>query len=308
MRLTALCLVLLAAWAGPIQADDEFRDCDECPLMVPLPAGTYDMGSSEKDIAWALGLSARHRDVTHEAPQHKVGVGAFALSKTEVTRDQFEAFVEATGHKTDTSCRVYGKTERMVVASEGGNWRNPGFPQTGNHPVVCVSWNDAKAFVHWLSGLTGKAYRLPTEAEWEYAARAGEISPSTWGNSVERACRSSNVADTTDVNPALWEPSERFPCVDRYAHTAHVGQFRSNAFGLKDMIGNVWEWTQDCFNASYAGAPANGDAWLQGDCSMRVVRGGSWLSAQWKLRSTTRDAHELPLRSNLVGFRIARAL
>ncbi len=307
MRMMALCLVLLAAWAAPIRAADEFRDCDECPLMVTLPAGAYDMGSSEMDIAWALGLSASHRDVTKEAPQHNVKVGAFALSKTEVTRDQFEAFVEATGHKTETPCRLYGETERVVIASDAGDWRNPGFPQTGNHPVVCVSWNDAKAFVRWLSGLTGKAYRLPTEAEWEYAARAGEISQSPWGKAVDRACRDSNVADTAGVDPALWESAERFSCFDRYVHTAHVGQYRSNAFGLKDMIGNVWEWTQDCYNASYAGAPANGDAWLQGDCSMRVVRGGSWLSAPGKLRSTARHAHELPLRSNLVGFRIARA-
>jgi formylglycine-generating enzyme required for sulfatase activity len=264
------------------------------------------MGSSEADIDWAVGLYAKREEIQNEMPQHHVNIASFAMSATEVTRDQFDAFVRATGHQAGGPCLVYSKTERTVVESAANDWRNPGFVQLGSHPVVCVNWNDAKAYASWLSQKTGKTYRLPTEAEWEYAARAGPAGERPWGRGSSEACQNANVADTTAVRALDWVPATRFSCTDGHVFTAPVGQFRANRFGLSDMIGNVWEWVDDCYNTSYVNAPTNGLAWLSGDCSQRILRGGSWLNVPWKLRAATRHRSKPDIRSDIVGFRVAR--
>jgi formylglycine-generating enzyme required for sulfatase activity len=235
-----------------------------------------------------------------------VKVKQFSLSVTEVTRDQFDAFVRATGHQAGGPCWVYSR-EFRPVESNANDWRDPGFSQTGNHPVVCVNWNDAKAYVRWLSQKTGKDYRLPTEAEWEYAARAGNTTPRYWGSDNAVACRNANVADATAAAAEGLDPARNFSCTDGYVYTAPVAQFQANAFGLNDMLGNVWEWTEDCYNTSYDGAPSNGSAWLTGDCSRRMLRGGSWSNLPRNVRSAGRDGGNSTGRAYFNGFRVARS-
>jgi formylglycine-generating enzyme required for sulfatase activity len=213
-----------------------------------------------------------------EGPQHQVTIGSsFAVGKYPVTRDEYARFVEATGHSNDES----------VVD----------FPQTARDPVVAVSWDDVKAYVAWLSEKTGKNYRLLTESEYEYAERAGTSTVYWWGDSADELCRYANGG----------------PCNHR--GTVPVGTYPANAFGLNDMAGNVWEWTEDCFNESYAGAPVDGTAWTAGICSQRVARGGSWDNdgdGAWSLRSAARPPFRINDSSRYrvinFGFRVARTL
>jgi formylglycine-generating enzyme required for sulfatase activity len=200
----------------------------------------------------------------------------------------------------------------------GRSWRDPGFDQTSDrYPAVCVSWNDAKAFIRWLSRKTGKTYRLPTEAEWEYAARAGTRTARYWGDDPNQACVHENVADRSTYETGFSRQSRktwsrpsgrRHDCDDGRYLIAPVGSYRANGFGLYDMLGNVWEWTEDCGNASYTGAPADGSAWLTGDCSRRVLRGSSWTSEPRYARSANRARDPSDYRSTGIGFRLARTL
>jgi formylglycine-generating enzyme required for sulfatase activity len=234
--------------------------------MVRVPAGSFTRGSSASE--------AGRFDT--EGPQHRVTIGtAFSLAKYEVTRGEFAAFVLAAGHRA------------------AGDWRNPGFAQTDRHPVVNVSWNDAKAYVAWLSKTSGKPYRLPSGAEWEYAARAGTTTARYWGERHQEACRYANVDDASHG------------CRDGHANTAPVGTFLPNAFGLHDMLGNVWEWTEDCGDGRYAGAPVDGSPW-SGPCSRREVRGGSWGDIPRYARAAVRISDTAGSHVSLIGFRVAR--
>jgi len=304
----------LIAFAGALSASaqayaaESFRDCADCPLMVTVPDGSFSMGSSPSDISSAISEGAPAKDIQDETPQLDVTVKQFAMSVTEVTRDQFDAFVRATGHQAGGPCWVYSKAEYKYVESNANDWRDPGFSQGGNHPVVCVNWNDAKAYVRWLSQKTGKNYRLPTEAEWEYAARAGTATPRYWGGGNSSACRNANVSDRTRASAHDLDtgPTSIFQCTDGYVYTAPVAQLQANAFGLNDMLGNVWEWTEDCYNTSYNGAPTTGSAWLTGDCSLRVTRGGSWGSVPGGVRAAVRLRVTAAVRLVTLGFRVSR--
>ena len=254
----------------------------EAEYFARIPAGSFRMG----DISGG-GQS-------DEKPVHRVSVKAFLLGKTEVTVGQFRAFINDSGYKTEAEqsrgCRTYEKGSwdwRL-----GKNWRNPGFRQSAEEPVVCVSWNDAQRYIEWLSKKTGAQYRLPSEAEWEHAARAGSDTKYSWGNSIGR-----NKANC-DGCGSRWDDSK----------TAPVASFATNGFGLYDMHGNVWEWTQDCWNGSYRGAPSDGSAWLKGDCEKRVLRGGSWYSNLYYLRSASRGWSTSVSRYSNDGFRLARTL
>ena len=172
--------------------------------------------------------------------------------------------------------------------------------------MLCVSWNDARAYAQWLSRKTGKRYRLPTEAEWEYAARAGTTTSRYWGDDPAQACRYANVADQSRLQ--TWGFGQKHDCTDGHYFTAPAGGHAPNRFGLYDMIGNVWEWTEDCWNASYAGAPVDGSAWLAGDCAQRVERGGSWSTVPRFARSGARHKNSADYRDNLTGFRVGRNL
>ena len=229
------------------------------PEMVEIPGGSFRMGC----------LSGPDCD-DDEHPVHEVRVEAFELGKYEVTFEEYDRFTAATG--------------REPADNEG--WGR------GRRPVINVSWEDAVAYTKWLSGQTGERYRLPTEAEWEYAARAGSVTAYSWGNEI-----GSNRANCDDCG-SQWDGGQ----------TAPVGSFGANSWGLYDMHGNVWEWVQDCWNESYQGAPANGSAWESGDCTQRVLRGGSWVSDPRDLRSAYRYRFTSTFRNFDIGFRVARTI
>ncbi len=287
-------------------AQQRYQDCRECPEMVVIPPGSFEMGLSPDA---EIREGAPSRGVGYSAPPHMVTIGySFSLGRFEVTRDQFAAFVRATGHQTGSSCEIL-QADGTFVGNAGSGWRNPGFAQTGDDPVVCVNRADAQAYAAWLSRLTGFAYRLPSEAEWEYAARAGATSLRTWGDEREGACVHANVADTSfpDVLRGERTPTLVFGCTDGHAYAAPVGRFRANAFGLHDVLGNVWEFVADCWNETYLGAPTDGRAWTeQGNCDQQIARGGSWASYPWTLHLAFRTRTGASSRSNTRGFRIAR--
>jgi formylglycine-generating enzyme required for sulfatase activity len=273
-----------------------FKECDKCPEMVVVPAGSFTMGSPENE---------RDRS-DREGPQHPLSIAQpFAAGKFAVTVDQFAAFVTDTQHDVGSSCRTLegGKNEER----QGRSWRDPGFPQSGSHPAVCINFADAEAYADWLSAKTGKRYRLLTEAEWEYAARAGTTTRFFFGDDEKDTCRYGNGTDLEAKRrvPGLG-PSA--PCSDGYAYTAPAGSFLPNAFGLYDMHGNARQWVEDCFHASYIGAPTDGSAWTGVNCTMRVQRGGAWGYRPANLRSAYRDGIEPALRRSFTGFRVARTL
>ena len=255
---------------------EAFRDCRSCPEMVVIPAGTFRMG--------CVSGSDDCRD--DEYPVHEVRVASFALSKHEVTRGQFRAFVAATGHRARGGCIWEGSWDDR-------DW------QHDDHPVVCVSWNNAQAYVDWLRRETGKRYRLPSESEWEYAARAGTTTPWYWGDRPQDRCEHANGRDSDDG------------CDDGWERTAPVGSFRANGFGLHDMAGNVSEWLADCWHDNYDGAPRDGSAWTRGGaCDERNVRrgtrGGAWRFTSG-FRSASRGRWRDSIKGDDLGFRVARA-
>lgn len=291
---------------NPIPVANGFRDCDKiyCPTMMSVPAGSFDMGSDDAEVEFAVRLGAKSEQVQDEKPSHKVSVKQFALSVTEVTRDQFEAFVAESRYRPEGFC--FGLDDQKKVQFGGERtWENPGFPQQGDHPAVCLTWWDAKAYAAYLSRKTGHKYRLPSEAEWEYAARAGSTTSRHWGENNEDACQHANVADAVAVKAFKLDPAKFFSCTDGYVFTAPVAKFKPNAFGLHDMMGNASEWTEDCYSTSYNGAPTNGSVWSAGNCDLRVIRGGSWA---FRVSSALRTASGTPLfsGSTLLGFRVSR--
>ena len=303
--------------AGAVDLSDEprsgttFRDCEDCPEMVVIPAGSFRMGcASGSDDCW-----------DDERPVRDVEVAALAMSKHEVTRGQFAAFVAATDHIAD-GCSLEVWRERRFARDRWewandeekaqASWRAPGFRQSDDrHPVVCVSSEDAAAYAGWLSHLTGQRYRLPSEAEWEYAARAGTTTRWFWGDRASDLCTHGNGYDRSAEGGFRgdrdWNAAD---CRDGMERTAPVGSFAPNAFGLHDMAGNVWEWVEDCWHDSYAGAPRDGSAWTRdcGDEDSRVWRSGSWRRPPASLRSAYRYAVGLGVRQFDVGFRVARVI
>jgi formylglycine-generating enzyme len=298
-------LLGIAAWAAlqtPAAAQSPgsvFRDCPECPEMVVIPGGRFMMGvAAGEEEREGLSESFRGRS----EPQHSVTVQTFAAGKFEVTRAQYRVFAEATGRTSD-GCFVWRGAG--FEKDPARDWRNPGYAQDDSQPVVCVSWDDANAYARWLSERTGRQYRLLSEAEWEYAARAGTTTARFWGDAAS-TCEYANGADLS--MRARVPGTSEWPiakCDDRHAYTAPVGSYRANAFGLHDMLGNVWEWTQDCWNANYDGAPADGRSWNTGECALRAVRGGSWEDAPLGVRAAYRVGSPTVIRVYIRGFRVA---
>ena len=265
---------------GPVlKVGDVFRDCAHCPEMVVVPSGSFMMGSPPSE-------EGRHDS---EGPVHRVTIGArFAVGVYEVTRGEFGRFVSSTGRSMGDGCRT--REDGEWADRSGRSWRSPGFSQTDLHPAVCVSWDDARAYVDWLSREMGEAYRLLSESEWEYVARAGTTTRYHWGDAIGR-----NLANCWDCG-SRWDGESTSP----------AGVFGANGFGLHDVHGNVFEWVEDCWHDSYAGAPRDGSAWKGGDCSRHVLRGGSWLSVPRFLRAALRNWDDAGNRYNNVGFRVAR--
>ena len=256
----ALCLLFGEAIAQVPGSTfrDSMRSGGGGPLMVVVPAGTFMMGC----------VSGREC-VSDELPVHEVEIArSFALSVHEVTFEDYDRFTYA-----DTA--------------DDEGWGR------GGRPVINVSWAEAERYTRWLSDQTGHKYRLPSEAEWEYAARAGSATMYSWGDDVGWG-----RANCKDCG-SRWDDKRR---------TAPVGSFAPNGFGLYDMHGNVWEWVQDCWNGDYAGAPTDGTAWLQGDCGSRVLRGGSWVNNPGNLRAANRSRCSTGSRCSSNGFRVARTL
>ena len=286
--------------AAAAYAATPLSSCADCPELVMIPAGRFIMGAAagEEDRE-GLGAAFRNRST----PAREVRVARFAMGRYEVTRAEYHRFVQATGHIA-AGCFAWNGADFEFDTVR--NWRNPGYPQHERHPAVCVSWEDADAYVRWLSGRTGQRYRLPSEAEWEYAARAGTVTARYWGEASDAVCLYANGADFTAARmlPAarVWGSAA---CDDGHAHTAPVGRLRPNAFGLYDMLGNAGEWTQDCWNADYRGAPMDAQARTDGDCAQRVVRGGAWDDAPIGLRAAYRVGSPVVIRLYSRGFRVA---
>ena len=276
------------------------RACDVCPEMVSLPGGDFMMGTPADDPEGGK----------NERPQRAVRVRPFALGKTEVTVAQWREFARISGYKTLAERNVGAQgcfswaPEDAWVWREGRSWQDPGWAQKDSEPVVCISWADAQAYVRWLALHSGvEGWRLPTEAEWEYAARAGSTGRRPWGDD-EVSCVFANGTDTT-IGPRgrIW--SDRPFCKDGYFFAAPVGNYRANAWGLHDMLGNVWEWVQDCF-LPYTDAPGDG-AHETENCKARVLRGGAWDEPLSVLRSAERFYQAAGFRSGNVGLRVARS-
>lgn len=272
-----------------------FRDCAQCPQMVVIPPGSFIMGSPDSD---PVSQDPDHPYTPQESPQHQVTIGySLAVGKYAVTRNEYARFVAETKRADGLRCSSFNGTK--IGDTPGLTWRTPGFAQTPRDPAVCMDWDDAQAYVQWLSSKTGRQYRLLSEAEWEYAARAGTTTARWWGD--EPSHEQMNYG--TDQCCAGFVSGR-----DKWLYTSPVGSFPANAFGLHDMIGNVFQWTGDCWNASYEGAPIDGSFWQSGDCSKHVRRGGSWHGDPKVVRSAFRNGFVNTFRSGSGGFRVAREL
>ena len=273
------------------------------PTLVIIPPGQFLMGSDSK-----TDPDAQPR----EAPQHWVTIPKpFALSRCEITVGQFRQFVQETRYQTTAEtdgkgCYGWDAVQKKAIQRPDLNWQNPGFSQDDHHPVVCISWQDTQHYLDWLSQRTGTRYRLPSEAEWEYAARARTITPHFYQPDQQCAYANGAGQETKAIAASNWTLAQ---CTDPFVYTAPVASFAENPFGLFDMAGNVWEWTQDCWHDDYTGAPTDGSAWLEkngGGCTRRVLRGGSWNINPQILRSAFRDRFNPDVAVNDSGFRVAR--
>ncbi len=245
-----VCVLTASVHAGePVyKAGDVFQDCDDCPEMVVIPSGSFIMGST---------INEPQRK-SNEGPQHRVTIQqAFSVGKFEVTQREWKA----------------------LMGSNPSNFKGP------DNPVEIVSWNDAQAYLNKLSRKTGKDYRLLTESEWEYAARAGTTTSHFTGDRIS-------------------ESQARFNSLE----PVPVGSFAANSFGVHDMIGNVWEWVEDCYKDSYQGAPGDGSAMTPGSCNKRVIRGSAWYHSPATLRSASRAGIFVDSWAYVIGFRVARPL
>jgi formylglycine-generating enzyme required for sulfatase activity len=264
---------------------DHFKDgSGSGPELVLIPTGRFQMGSHELERTMATKAGSQPSWVERETPQHWVGIEqSFALGRYPVTVGQWRQFAKATNWSS--------------IAET--DWARPGFAQTDDHPVVGVSWEDAQLYVRWLSEKTGQAYRLPSEAEWEYACRAGTKTAFSFGDNITTALANYDGNFTYNGGQAG----------EFREGTSRVGSFPPNPWGLFDMHGNVWEWTQDVVHDNYVGAPPTGRAWEEGgDQNRRILRGGSWLYSPRYLRSALRNGFSAVLSNDIVGFRVARTL
>jgi formylglycine-generating enzyme len=276
-------------------------DCPGCPVMVEVPAGRFMMGTALED---RVDDAVSGKPNANEEPQHEVVIAApFAIGKYEVTVAQFADFVADSGYVATRGCIVLREGPGRLTLNPELNWRNPGFTQASSEPVVCVSLDDAIAYTAWLSEKTGRIYFIPSEAQWEYAAKAGTTGRYYW-SAAEQACYYTNVTYPREGAGAV--PAG---CDDGYTGLAPAGSFRPNAFGLHDSVGNAWEWTVDCNHKNYVGAPADGSAWIdEKDCLFRVIRGGGAGNDLARTTNVVRAGRPKTGTAPNLGFRLAREL
>ena len=276
----AIAFSVILFWIAPCHALEEIKDCAVCPEMIALPAGQFMMGSNDKESS-----------LFDEKPAHRVRISkSLAVGRFEVTFDEWDACV------ADGGCRQV----------DDENWGR------GRRPAINVDHDAAKAYARWLSKKTAKRYRLLSEAEWEYAARAGTDTAWYWGSIEDGFGLPSGClhANTHDQSSKLSRPDYAWlahPCDDGFTYTAPVGSFKPNAFGLYDMLGNVAEWVEDC-NIHYKDAPTDGSAGTSNDCEQRLTRGGAWLDGPTWVRSAFRHPRTPTYANYTVGFRVAREL
>lgn len=257
-------------------------DIPVAPRLTVIPAGEFTMGSAD---------SEPDRQKV-EGPQHRVTISyPLAIGTFMVTRDEYAAFVADTNRPDPDGCFLTFRAGETGEA-KGYNWHNPGFEQSGSDPVVCVSWQDARDYADWLTKKTGARYRLLSEAEWEFASRAGTATIRPWGDGIS-------------ANDAKYNAG---PDAYRWKHTAPSGSFAPNAFGLYDALGNAWQRLDDCWSPTFDGAPTDGSVWRSGDCSLRTGHGGAFDAPPIYVRSAFRGKVPLNMHYADGGFRIAREL
>lgn len=268
-----------------------FSDCPGCPTMIVAPAGEWSLGSMQN---------------REEQPIHLVNFSRpFAVAQFEISRGEFAKFVSATNYSAK-GCLTYENNEWLH--REQRDWQSPGYIQDDSHPVVCVSWVDATQYISWLSELTGKEYRLLSSSEWEYLARRGLDRNEIRNDSLKEICQFANVADES--------AQKEYPgwvvhnCDDHYVHTApaNTTSFEPDPLGVSGLLGNAFEWVSDCWSAGYETAPSDGSANLTGDCTLRILRGGSWFSQPDYVRFGFENRFDSNTRASTFGFRIARGL
>ena len=284
-------MLLLVALALCGCSSTRIRDCEVCPEMVVIPAGTAIVGASTND-------KFRNAD---EMPERKVAIDQpFAVSRYEITRDQYEAFVHATHRPVGGDCLTDRRKRGDWQIDGPTTFRDPGFTQAGNHPVACVNWDEAQAYVAWLNTQTEGGYRLLTEVEWEYVARGGAtqnmIYP--WGDDQAQGCPFANLFDRTTMqtyagmDTSGYKVFDPMDCTDGRLNTSRVGSLQPNGFGVYDIIGNVQEWVEDCAS----------------DCTRRITKGGSWGSLAHNSRIAERVPYPPTHRDDSIGIRVAKTL
>ncbi|WP_336952861.1 formylglycine-generating enzyme family protein [Sphingobium aromaticivastans] len=311
--IAAACLSAASASATPA-AGERFSDCRDCPDMVVVPAGSATLGSTADERA-AAGIVPIFGD--REGPTYRVTFAKpYAIGRTEVTRAQFRAFVEATKRPDPaTGCGVHEPKGDTWGPQPGYSWHEPGFDQDDTHPAVCIGYDDAVAYTRWLSAKSGKSYRLPSDAEWEYAARGGTSSAWYWGNAPEQGCSVANLLSVGTVAKLGFPKSlaDRLICSSPRSFTVPVASYPANPFGLYDMLGNAFEWSADCNSKDNSDGHADGTARTAGnagvDCTRHYLKGGAFHTPFWLTRAAIRGAPvPADLRMFTMGFRVARSL
>lgn len=311
MRTVMLCTLAAAHFvllAPTCNAQEVTRDCAHCPQMVIVPGGTAILGA---------GAGDRFRN-PDELPERRFEIREpFAVSRYEITRDEYEAFVRATNRPVQGDCLTDRVQRGNWVIDAGTTFRDPGFVQSGAHPVACVNWHEAQAYVAWLNTQTPGGYRLLTEVEWEYLARAGAQQNAVypWGDDQAQGCSLANGFDQTamgkyaGIDTSGHKVFDPMTCTDGWLNTSPVGSLQPNRFGVYDMIGNVAEWTADCHGPSHDALPASGQpTQIAGSCAKRVAKGGSWGTLAHNLRIAERLPYAPEHRDDSIGIRVAKTL
>jgi formylglycine-generating enzyme required for sulfatase activity len=294
--LTGMAFLAAVVWMGigspsAFAADNVFQDCPQCPEMVVLPAGAVIMGS--------LGLESTAYASKAERETSSQKIASFAIGRFEITQAQWNVYLKDEPFDERRLCSQWNSKKEQFEDSDVSEVAGLDLP------ISCVSYSEVQGYLQWLSRKTGRTYRLPSEAEWEYAAKAGSITAYPWGNDPNEACETANVYDQSAAD-AHSLGYAAIGCKDGFAGVAPVGSMHANGLELFDMIGNVAEWTADCFTESYVGRPNDGRAWVwSGGCTRHVVKGGSFDSPQDLVRPGARDAYDNRARFQTIGFRVA---
>jgi sulfatase modifying factor 1 len=306
--LCVLWLIAIVSACTSLGTRNGVRDCAYCPEMVVIPAGTAILGAAAAD-------PFRNPD---EMPERTFVIREpFAVSRYEITRDQYEAFVRTTHRAVHGECLTDRAHLGNWVIDADTNFRDPGFLQRGDHPVACVNWEEAQAYVIWLNSQTRGGYRLLTEVEWEYVARAGAsqnvVYP--WSSAPAEGCSFANgfdeitMATYSDMDTSGYKVFDPLNCKDGWLNTAPVGSLLPNGFGIYDMIGNVAEWIEDCHSSSHDMLPQSGSVPTpRGGCSRRIAKGGSWGTLAHNLRTAERVPYPATHRDDSIGIRVAKTL